>query len=122
MIVIAVGGAGAAALAAATHDPLLAHDPGNSAATDLHSAGLRFDPEARASVGMSAASVKSEDLLGKRLVLLDAATGAVIAPRLETAAGNPESHAELGFGIVGLHRFDALEALVLGSERMPSVF
>ena len=89
MIVIAVGGAGAATLAAAANDPLLAHDPGNSAATDLHSAGLKFDSDARAAVGVSAASVNRKDLLGKPLVLLDAATGTVVAPRVEAAAGNP---------------------------------
>ena len=35
------------------------------------------------------ASVNRADLLGEPLVLLDAATGPLVAPRREAAAGNP---------------------------------
>ena len=48
MIVIAMGGAGAAPLAAATKDPLLADDPGDPPATDPNAVGLKFDPDTRA--------------------------------------------------------------------------
>ncbi len=86
---IAVGIAGGATLAAAPKDPLLAHDPGDPPAADSNAGGLKFDPDARAAVGVSAASVSRADLLGEPLVLLDAPIGPVVVPRVEAAAGNP---------------------------------
>jgi hypothetical protein len=89
MIGIAVGGAGVATLAAAPKDPLLAHDPGDPPATDPDAVGLKFDPDARAAIGVSAASVRRKDLLGESLILLDPATGPLVAPRVEAATGSP---------------------------------
>ena len=85
-----------------------------------------LDPHARVALRFPALSVRRKGLLGGSLILPDPATGPLVDPRGDAAAGNPKSNAELGEGVVGLHLLNTLEntleAPELGSERVQSVF
>jgi hypothetical protein len=85
-----------------------------------------LDPHARVALRFPALSVRRKGLLGGSLIRPAPATGPLVDPRGDAAAGNPKSNAELGDGVVGLHLLNTLEntleAPELGSERVQSVF